>query len=520
MYIRHIGTDGMKEQFFTDCPKIAGADTETTGLHIKFDKAFLVVFGWEGHVYTFPPTEVNMSRMYECAQTLDKLFFWNTKFDMHMLRNAGFPYPFQNLSDGMFLARLALNADDKQSLALKAISNRFVKASSSMLQDEVKGALTALKKTRNKIFYNYMKEATGLTKKKIDFYLKDLFIDKPDGFEDLVENFNETYPEPNYSDIDIELLQHYASNDVEIMLDFIKRATPVVIYRQQENILKIEEQLIYPLYEMESVGFKMDREYLKESKEKVKEYILRLRQELEHVYGAPLTVGQHAVIKQHLLDSGANVTGADEANLVRVMSTATGDLKRFCELVVELRTLEKWYSTYILRLLEGSKVDGRSYTSINQAGTVSGRVSSDFQQFPKNNLHDSDGNVLFEPRRAFVVSGDGYDSIYYLDYSQIELRVQADYTFKISGGDTNLCRAYMPFQCRRKNGELFDPTIPEHLKEWNTGDWYTPEGELWEPTDVHGATTSQAFPDLEVGSKQFKDLRKIGKTVNFARHTV
>lgn len=520
MYIRHIGTDGMVEQFFKDKPEIGGADTETTGLHIKMDKAFLVIFGWEGHTYTFEPTPINMMRMYECVQQLDKLYFWNTKFDMHMLRNAGHPYPYKNLSDGMFLARLSLNADDKQSLALKAIANRFVKASSSMLQDEVKAELTNLRKIRNKIFYGYMKEATQFTKAQIDEYLSDPVLERPKGFDELVKAFEQDYPEPNYSNVPMELMYKYASSDVEMMLEFIKMAMPVVKYRDQLNTLKLEEDVIYALYEMESVGFKTDRQYLEDSKVKVKEYIVQLRNELTEIYGAPLKVGQHAKIKQHLVKNGLKVDGADEANLIRAKAQAEGDLKRFCDLVVELRTLEKWYSTYILRILEGSRQDGRSYTSINQAGTVSGRVSSGFQQFPKDNLHDSEGNVLFEPRKAFTVTGGGYDSIYYLDYSQIELRVQADYTFKISGGDTNLCRAYMPFECKRASGEKFDPMNRQHLTEWGSGDWLLPNGELWQPTDVHGATTSQAFPELEVGSKDFKDMRKIGKTVNFARHTV
>ena len=84
------------------------------------------------------------------------------------------------------------------------------------------------------------------------------------------------------------------------------------------------------------------------------------------------------------------------------------------------------------------------YTTINLNTAVTGRVSSDFQQFPKYAIKTLDGIELFHPRKLFIVP-DGYKGIVYLDYSQIELRVQALYTILVGEGDLNLCRAYMPY---------------------------------------------------------------------------
>lgn len=79
---------------------------------------------------------------------------------------------------------------------------------------------------------------------------------------------------------------------------------------------------------------------------------------------------------------------------------------------MELRTLDKWLSTYIDGKLN-AVVNGRIYTDINNNGAVSGRVSCDMQQQPKEGLKDRDGNELFHPRRAFICD-EGY-KLFFID---------------------------------------------------------------------------------------------------------
>jgi DNA polymerase-1 len=511
--------------FGIDSPKEGGADTETTGLHIKFDTPFLMVYGWIvnenlGRVWVFYPTPQNMKDFAYATERMSKVFFWNTKYDMHMMANGGYPYKFDNLSDGMLYARLVLNSDVKQSLKLKAIAKKYIDSSARLLEDDVKKEFSALKKERNKVLLAMLKPHGKWTMKRLDKIQKDIIAEFPDEVKDVYENWLENYPEPTYVDIDRDLMIKYAGNDVIIMLEFIEIAKPILKNRMQEVVLDREERLIKPLYEMERVGLKVDREYLLRSKKVVKDYIAQKRMSLWKLAGQEMTVGQAVLIMKLLKDKwGIEVISSDQASLQLVMNEHSGDVKEFCELINELRTLEKWYATYILRILKNSERDGRAYTQINQAGAVTGRVSCDFQQFPKDNLYDDEGNVLFEPRRAFTISGGGYNEIYYLDYSQIELRVQADYTYKLVGGDLNLCRAYMPFKCvSTKTKEVFDPSSKVHLARWDSGEWVDEKGVEWTPTDVHGATTHNAFPDLEVGSPEFKKLRGTGKTVNFAKN--
>jgi DNA polymerase-1 len=164
----------------------------------------------------------------------------------------------------------------------------------------------------------------------------------------------------------------------------------------------------------------------------------------------------------------------------------------------------------------------RLYTQIYHVGTVSGRVTSDFQQFPKDPIVTIDDIELFHPRKIILVDGGNFDSIVYLDYSQIELRFQALYTILVKNPDMNLCRAYMPYECFRTSEEgpvYFDYNNYEHIKSYKKYTWYLNESPetVWIKTDVHGATTKLAF-GIDENDPNWHSLRYKGKRLNFAKN--
>jgi DNA polymerase-1 len=545
----HVETESDLQNMITlfkqDRPQIVGGDTETDGLHIMRNKAFLMVFGWVakgltgGRVFTFHPTPRNMAITYDLAKRAKYFFFWNTKYDLHMLKNAGYEYLHDNLAEGMVLARLTLEAkparDGGDSLRLKDIGDKYVYSQASSSQKEVKLELESLEKQRIKVLATALKQFpmegqfTDSGRQKfwgkgaIEKFLKDPtndLEDLPIEVREVWEDWQNDYPEVTYADVDRNLMIQYASNDVIIMLEFVKKAWAVLLYKQQLEVFHAENNAILPLYRMERVGMKVDRTYLEESRQRVKQYIIDKRNEMYALAGGEINVGQHEEIKRTFKRLwNIEMDGADKNAMKSIIKNFEGEPKRYAQVISLLRTLEKWYSTYILRILEISKHDGRAYTQIHQASAVSGRVGSDFQQFPKSPLKDEDGNILFHPRKPFVVTGNGYNSIVYLDFSQIELRMTAHYTVLVSGGDKNLCRAYMPYQCISKiTGKMFDHKNRTDLSNWNTGEWIDENGNEWTPTDVHGATTQSAYPELEVGSDEFKDMRSKGKMVNFLKN--
>jgi DNA polymerase-1 len=142
----------------------------------------------------------------------------------------------------------------------------------------------------------------------------------------------------------------------------------------------------------------------------------------------------------------------------------------------------------------------RIFTQYNLAGTITGRLSSDFQQFPKESVKLNDGTEV-NIRSWFVVpKQDKY--MFYFDYSQMELRLQCEWTNIVNGQpDMNMARAFTPYKCIEKDGKYFleeDPT-----KEWK-------------PTDLHALTAKNAFPNIDESHPDWKQYRNLGKRTNFA----
>src|SRR6185312_16726790 len=135
------------EVFYKDQPTIGGFDTETTGLHIKKDNPFLIVFGWflpssdDGRVFTFEPTDENMRIFLDLASRLKAFVGWNVKYDVHMMANIGCGYTEDNLVEGMALARLCVEAiparDGGDSLALTSIGAKYVDARANMAEKRI-----------------------------------------------------------------------------------------------------------------------------------------------------------------------------------------------------------------------------------------------------------------------------------------------------------------------------------------------------------------------------------------------
>lgn len=495
-------------------------DTETTGLHLKKDKPFLITISFNDESYALGITP-NLQKIFDAMGNFEFVMGHNVKYDLHMLQNIGVTYKYDNLTDTMIMARLALAADEVMSIALKSLAKTYLHAEAGEDQRRVKSALTQLRRERTNGIKEILKKHNR-TKKWFDNVIKDTIFASQDLEEvesDWLE-YNKNYPEPTYLDIFLdenytEDMYSYAMNDTEITLELAKKMYPVLKAKNQESIFEMENNLIKPFFRMERVGLKIDRDYLLKARDNMRSYIIERRKDLERLAGESITVGQHKRIKEIFFERfGVRVASTDDRVLKSIKSDGA---VWFAKVLGELRTLEKWYSAYIERMLDKSEFDGRAYTQINSASAITGRVSSDFQQFPKHGISDVNGNELVNPRKMVVVSGGDYDSIYYYDYSQIELRVQANYTYDISGGDLNMCRAYMPFKCHNKKGHKFNPTEDHDLI--NEYEWFRDEdNQLWEPVDLHAATAMEAFPKIKPWMPQFKEIRNLGKATNFAKN--
>ena len=522
-----------------------GFDTETTGLNIITDKPFLLSYGWstpDGNncVYTVDYTDkvgnvlINYAREHKIP-----LFAHNAKYDYHMFQNGGSPIPDDTvIYDSITVARLTENADERISMSLESLGTRYVDDEAKFAGHIIKDIIHKIdKENRDKLktliaeefpndgFCTRTKEgkikSTGKFTALMDDYEKNrthwVNDDNP-YFQFIDKNFKRA----NYKDVydrEPSLMRNYAADDIVIMLEYLKKALVVLKEVDKDfRVLKREGELIKAVAFMENTGFKVDINYILECRKNVVAYRELLYLELYIYTGEKFSVGQHNTIKKLFLSKfGIKMEKADEKALKYIINNVENEVViSICKNILELRTLDKWLSTYIDGKLN-DVVNGRIYTDINNSGAVSGRVSCDMQQQPKEGLYDRDGNELFHPRRAFICD-DGY-KLFFIDESQMELRVQAQYTiFYSSEPDTSLCRAYMPYNCYNDVSTMFDYNNPEHIKNFSSKKWYElGTGKEWKPTDLHSETTRHAFPDLDPESPEFKKKRKLGKRCNFLK---
>ncbi len=542
-------------------PKICAFDTETTGLHIVADKPFLFQFGFvhpnlkQGFTFAVDIEQqpiLSRAVIFEwhkyVKSNADIYLAHNTKFDLHMLHNYGMPYEGDNLSDTQFFIRFAHNnvQTDKGGapLGLKEYLVRYIDPSAKGHERGIRAAQSEMAKAYNLKLKQRLANCTppegfkSFTMAALD----KMFSDSTMELEDLPADVRREYsawlkqdlPDRvraqvqtrvdasmiGYDEVPRDTLLQYAHFDIVGVLEVYLQCRETVEARGNMDALKLENSLILPLVEMERVGFKVNKPYIEQAKQKVRRYIRERRARLYELAGMEVSIGQHAMIKSILLDKfnlAVEGTGNDILSLI-VGSMEECPCKEFINIVQELRTLEKWYSTYICRFLYNLRKHHRLFTSIQQVGAVSGRVSSDFQQFPKDGLKTVTGEELFKPRKMIEPTGGDYPAIIYLDYSQIELRFQALYTILVNHADLNLCRAYMPYKCVNDAGELFDYNNKEHIRGWQ-GNWYYEEepDKPWVATDVHGATTKAAF-GIDEDHPDYHSLRYVGKRVNFAKN--
>jgi DNA polymerase-1 len=548
-------------------PTIGAFDTETDGLHIIYSKPFLFQFGYlhpteyKGYTYVVdiqrqPELSKAVINAWHQRVTGFKLYLaHNCKYDLHMLANIGLAYSEENVSDTMFYIRYAHDALTPKNggppMALKAYAARYICADARSHDKLIQAERTAIAKMLNAKLKERLKlcgtppakyNAKSYTLKVIDAIFSDPIADK-DSFPDArsrqayddwlrldvplrireqVTGLVETDMIP-YDMCDRETVITYGHYDIIWVLETYESLVPVLQARDNEKGVEFEQSLVQPLFEMERVGFQADVPYLLQAQKNVKDYIIQQRQKLYTLMGEEFSIAQHAKVLTLLQQRGVPIESTRDDELAKVKSDMQhSDSNNPCieiiSLIQELRTLEKWYSVYIMRFVKDLKKGTRLYTTINQVGTVSGRVTSDFQQFPKQGITNADGEILFHPRHLICVDGDTHPATVYLDYSQIELRFQAFYTILVGHPDLNLCRAYMPYKCHRVDGTQFDYTNRAHITTAYDGSWLLDEDNTpWTPTDVHGATTKAAF-GIDESDPRFHDLRYVGKRVNFAKN--
>lgn len=495
-------------------------DTETTGLNIISDKPFMFQYGLVDHNLQLVSSDwfhvkdkAKMDVFKQHLLSLNTIVGHNIKFDVHMAINAGFDkeiFMNKNFIDTSVLARLVIDHDtqtDKTfSAGLKTLGVRYLGIDSNTEERALKMELSRLvSEHKEKMKAYFVAQGvwdTKLTQTNQTKLINDIYLNWNKVFHLYPQYtqhrkaFLQSNPEPTYEQCSNVVT--YGMTDIKLTHGLLKLWYPKAVQLQQVDTLKRISNATYPLVIMERQGLAVDVQQVLKDRAKIVDELSKTTI-VDPRTNTTLSIGQHAKLKElYEYESGEQLESSDKETRSEIE-----DVSPAAKAANYIAKLDKYLNTYVRSILDKLTLVGKEYrvfTQYNLAGTITGRLSSDFQQFPKDAITLADGTEV-NIRSWFVVpKQDKY--MFYFDYSQMELRLQCEWTNIVNGHpDLNMARAFTPYKCIEKDGKYFleeDPT-----KEWKA-------------TDLHALTAKNAFPNIDETHPDWKQYRNLGKRTNFA----
>ncbi len=187
---------------------------------------------------------------------------------------------------------------------------------------------------------------------------------------------------------------------------------------------EIEMPLVPVLARMETRGILVDREYLQEMGDTLRDDIAELEKEIHELAGEPFNVNSTLQLRKVLFEdlelpvlkkTSKGAPSTDASVLAKL-----ADAHPIVERLLRFRELEKLRGTYVDGYLPLIASDGRIHARFNQIAAATGRLSSDNPNLQNIPIRSETGRTI---RRAFITE-PGWSFIV-ADYSQIELRILA-----------------------------------------------------------------------------------------------
>ncbi|MBT9393096.1 DNA polymerase I [Hymenobacter sp. NST-14] len=268
----------------------------------------------------------------------------------------------------------------------------------------------------------------------------------------------------------------YACEDADVTLQLKHVFEPLLREVGLLELLnEVENPLVPVLAAIEYEGVKIDSEAMGEYSAELQGYVQELESQIFQEAGQEFNIASPKQLGEILFDkmdlggkkikktkTGQYATGEEILSQLAAEAPIAG-------LILEHRQLSKLRSTYVEALPQlVCELDGRVHTSFNQAVTATGRLSSTNPNLQNIPIRTEKGREI---RKAFVPRDDQH-VLLAADYSQVELRIMADFS-----GDETMIEAFRLGQ------------------------------------DIHTSTASKVFrvPLSEVDG----EMRRKAKTVNF-----
>lgn len=457
------------------------------------------------------------------------------------------------------------------SLALKKLAQKYLGDDSRDEELILKEEFKKLRTTHKLSFKNFLVSHTGnipnTTELNALYSMTEasaLVSDFDTALIQDVFNWKKANPEPTYRDIPEYIMKPYATKDILLTKGLFFMFYESILFKQQQQVFVRESKIMYPLILMEREGLAIDKAEAMRLYKELYEY-----RKINSVVYAPVTLlkpgavvlatyfddsivptkTQRLIEDEHglynlykksdiIIQKGELMNLKSSTQMAALYRYETGDntivtankqtrteildKSPTAKKLQSLRPLDKLIDTYLYRLINDTLLDAdgnwKLYGTYNNmsdsynreddsSGTVTGRLSSDLQQFPKEPLMDANDNELVNIRKLFIVPKHKH-SMWYFDMSQLELRLQTIWSAIIDGvPDMTMARGFVPYNCH----EQFD-------EQGISKGWFLNEdpNEQWSPTDFHTIAAQTAFghqPDYDQNKKHYRSL---GKRSNFA----
>ncbi len=252
---------------------------------------------------------------------------------------------------------------------------------------------------------------------------------------------------PSASSYDVDrLIGEYCTENVEIENETLKNACllneaciNLLEELKKTEQLKLLEEIEIPLSrvlsDMENIGFKADKEALRNMSSELGERISAIEKEIFGLVGYEFNLNSPKQLGVALFEKLGLPAKKKTKSGYSTSAEVLEELKNIhpaVSLILEYRQLAKLKSTYTDGLQDCIASDRRIHTTFNQVETRTGRISSlepNLQNIP---VRTEEGKRL----REFFVAEQG-KVLCDADYSQIELRVLAHIS-----GDRNMINAF------------------------------------------------------------------------------
>lgn len=220
--------------------------------------------------------------------------------------------------------------------------------------------------------------------------------------------------------------------DEEGSIDFVASALVALKIELAENLdrmgmTKLYRELEMPLskvlFEMETAGFKIDQDRLRELDHKYEIEQAQLIEEIYAIVGREFNINSPKQLAEIIYDEYKLSNSKKKSTASEVLESLV-DRHPLIPLVIRYRKVTKFLNSFIKNMYSHIDSKGYIHTKFNQTLTTTGRLSSSEPNLQNIPVRGDESREI----RSMFVAGDSTRVLVDVDYSQIELRILAHVT--------------------------------------------------------------------------------------------